>query len=276
MQLEMIYLDRPLMIKRAVDIAIPQADAEGRKQTTALLYVHGGGWNLGAREQFHHHLEHFSLRGYWAGSVGYRLAPGAKWQEQLKDVMEGYGRFLQRIDEAGDHVDRVIVIGSSAGAHLASLLALMEPWQLDVPVVLAEGQARWRKPDACVSINGPGSMERWDDMNELIRESIERVAGVGYDDETDVFAKMSPDRYVRAGCPDFLFLIVEREKYFPHPLVYRMSDSIRAAGSRSEVVYFEDADHGFFYGISSPLQQKALAVLEKFVEAIGAAESSLK
>lgn len=260
MNIQTIYLDNPLLLKRAIDVASPT----GAVCNTALFYVHGGGWSAGSRDQFHHHLEHFAALGYWCASVGYRLVPHVKWKEQLTDAIQGYDRFLRFLGEQGADISRIIVIGSSAGAHLASLLALMHPSQLEAErAVQLTGE--WRAPDACVSINGPGTLERWADMNKSIRESIEKLVGVSYEEPSDQFTKASPNYYVRPDCPDFLFMIVEKEQYFPHEAVYRMSEQIIEQGVGSQVIYYEGAEHGFFYGLQSPLQRKALADLEQYV-----------
>lgn len=259
MELTTYYLDRPITLRRAFDAARP----EGAPRDIALFYVHGGGWHAGARDAFHPHLEHFSAQGCWVASAGYRLAPHAKWNTQLADVMESYDRFVRLLKEQGANVRRIVVLGSSAGAHLASLLALMEPEQVGVPVRLS---GAWRKPDACVSINGPGTLEEWPDMHAGIRADIEKVIGVPYGSSAEPFAQASPDRYVSSSCPAFLFLVVEHEKFFPHEYVYRMSDRIQAAGGSSEVVYCEGAEHGFFYGVAGTLQKKALTILEAFLE----------
>ena len=261
MELITLYHDDPIVVKRATDIAKPI----GAAKDTALFYVHGGGWSAGARDAFHPHLEHFSKLGYWCASVGYRLAPGAKWHEQLADIMDGYDRFIRYLEQSGAEIRKIVVLGSSAGAHLVSLLAQMGPEDAARVGSTLRLTGPWRKPDACVSINGPGTLELWPDMNEEIKTSIEKVIGASYEDTTDKFALASPDRYVKEGGPDFLFLVVEHEKYFPHEYVYRMSKQIQELGGTSEVVYFADAQHGFFYGVSSAMQKKAMAVLEPFV-----------
>jgi acetyl esterase/lipase len=258
MHLFTIYLDQPLVLKRAVDFAQP----EGEVRDTAIFYVHGGGWNSGARDIYHYHLEHFSSKGFWCASVGYRLAPQAKFADQMTDVMEGYDRFVRYLEEHAPGIRRIVVTGSSAGAHLASLLALMHPEQLGRKLNLA---GEWRKPDACLSVNGPGTLEKWPDMNESIKNSIEQMIGAAYEEETDAFAKASPIRYVHEGCPEFLFFVVEHEPYFPHEYVREMSDRIVACGGKSEVVYFEGAKHGFFYGLRSDIQQRALKRMEQFL-----------
>lgn len=258
MNLSTVYLDQPLQLKRALDVAQPEGDVK----STVLFYVHGGGWSAGSRDSFHHHLEHFSNLGYWSASVGYRLAPNAKWTDQLADIMEGYDRFIRMMEDKQVGFTKVIVLGSSAGAHLVSLLALMRPDQVEAQIKLS---GEWRVPDACVSINGPGTLVEWPNMNETIRESVEKAIGARYEDKSDDFLKASPDYYVFEGCPNFLFFNVEKEKYFPHELVNKLSDKIREHGSESEVIFCEDAEHGFFYGISSPLQLKALKQLETYI-----------
>lgn len=259
MELFTVYLDQPLRLRRAVDIARPAEPAGG----TALFYVHGGGWQAGNRDLFHPHLEYFSGKGCWCASAGYRLAPGANWQEQLADVMESYDRFLQEIERSGGSVQKIVVLGSSAGAHLASLLAQMNPEEVGIPVRLG---GKWRRPDGCVSINGPGTMVEWPDMHAGIRANIEAVIGQAYGDSDEAFAKASPDRYVREGGPAFLFFVVEKEHFFPHEYVHRMSEQIRAAGGQSEVVFMEQTEHGFFYGVGGGRQRQALVHVEAFLE----------
>ncbi|MCU6708899.1 alpha/beta hydrolase [Paenibacillus sp. J5C_2022] len=262
MELTTLYVDEPLVLKRAVDIAKPS----GAAKSTALFYVHGGGWNGGSRDQFHSHLAYFSSRGYWCGSAGYRLAPAADWKQQLSDASEAYMAFLHDLECQGQPVQRVIVLGSSAGAHLASLLAMMPPDRL--PVQRTDRHAVWRQPDACVSINGPGTLEEWPDMNERIRDCIEQAVGCSYadSDRGEAFAEASPIAYVGQGCPSFLFLLAEHEQYFPHAHVYAMSESIRRHGGAAETVLIEGAEHGFFYGLTSPEQRQALRVLEAWLE----------
>lgn len=262
MELYTKYYDENLVLKRAVDIALPKR----LSRRTALFYVHGGGWSAGARDIFHEHLQYFSRRGYVCASAGYRLAPSVRLAEQMKDVIAGYDTFIADIRARELPVDRIVVLGSSAGAHLVSLLALTGPDQWNGGAGL---RGPWLKPAACVSINGPGTMEQWDDMNADIRKSIEEVIGAAYGEETEAFRKASPMTYVDENAPDFLFLIVGKEEYFPHAYVYEMSGKLQKHGKHADVVLFPEAEHGFFYGVDSEHQQEALKVLEPFLERYG-------
>lgn len=263
MEITTLYLNDPLVLKRAVDIAKPSSSAKH----TVLFYIHGGGWNSGSRDQFHSHLEHFSYRGYWCASAGYRLAPEVNWKQQLSDVTEAYLTFLHYLERQKQAVQQIIVLGSSAGAHLASLLALVSPELLGMP---HKDYDKWQQPSSCVSINGPGTLSEWPDMNERIRTCIEQVIGSSYDNSVyaEAFAQASPIEHIGVGqhLPSFLFLLAEHEHYFPHAHIEAMSEKIRRNRGVAETALIKGAEHGFFYGLNSPEQQQALRLLEAWLE----------
>lgn len=259
MELITRYYDEDIVLKRAVDIVCPTQVT----RRVALFYIHGGGWRAGARDGFHRHLYYFSRKGYVCASAGYRLAPNVHFTEQMGDVATGYDRFLAYIRERELEVDRVIVLGSSAGAHLASMLALTGPavWNRGI-----EPTVPWLRPIACVSINGPATLEKWEPMHEGIKRDIENMLGITYEEESPLFRDASPMAYAEGEAADFLFILAGKEKFFPHSFIYEMSEKLQQLSKRSEVVLFPEAEHGFFYGVGSPLQQEALTVLEPFLE----------
>ena len=265
------YYDKEVILKRAIDIALP----ETVNFHTALYYVHGGGWAAGSRDLFHTHLQYFSRKGYLCASAGYRLTPTVQLPDQIGDVFTGYEMFLSFIREQELDIQNLVVLGSSAGAHLASLLALTHPddWienrELRQRSQPENRQTQWRQPVACVPFNGPGTLEQWDDMNPVIKNDIERLIGAKYEEETVPFRNASPLAHVHAGAPDFLFLIVGKEDCFPHASIYEMDAKLKQAGNHSKVILFPEAEHGFFYDVKTEHQQQALAVLEPFIQRYG-------
>lgn len=98
------------------DIADPR-----RRQDSALLYFHGGGYVLGGLNT-HRQLVAKIARASWmpALNVDYRQLPKAHFTETLDDAVESYRYLL----EQGFQADRIIVSGDSAGGGLAFRLAL--------------------------------------------------------------------------------------------------------------------------------------------------------
>lgn len=94
----------------------PEAQARG-----VIVHIHGGGWTLGAPEQFDRwNLPLSRDTGAAVISLPYRLGPEHPWPAPIDDVTDGLAWAL---GAAGGLVgaDRIVVTGESAGAHLALL-----------------------------------------------------------------------------------------------------------------------------------------------------------
>lgn len=89
---------------------------------TAVVYLHGGGWNSGNPSMFHFIGQFFAQAGYPCLMPGYRLAPRHRFPAQIEDVCAGYAAGLAHLEALGVSARRVVVVGSSAGAHLGALL----------------------------------------------------------------------------------------------------------------------------------------------------------
>ncbi|GAA3996217.1 alpha/beta hydrolase [Sphingomonas humi] len=86
-----------------------------------LLFVHGGGWSIGdKRMEAGTKGAHFSAQGWAFASTNYRLVPAATVEQQAADVAAAIA-LLRR--QPGIDPDRIVIMGHSAGAHLAALVA---------------------------------------------------------------------------------------------------------------------------------------------------------
>lgn len=87
-----------------------------------VLFIHGGGWSLGDMASAGHMAVHFHALGYAFASVDYRLVPDVSPQQQAQDVAAALARLIGDAPRLGIDRARVLVIGHSAGAHLAALV----------------------------------------------------------------------------------------------------------------------------------------------------------
>jgi acetyl esterase/lipase len=116
-----------------------------------VVFVHGGGWKRGDKGNATGaaKVSHFVARGYAFASVNYRLVPGATVEQQAQDVADALAWLAMHASDLGIDPRRIVVMGHSAGAHLAALVAT-DPsylqkagWGLDrlAGVVLLDGAA---------------------------------------------------------------------------------------------------------------------------------------
>ncbi|MCF4006076.1 alpha/beta hydrolase [Corynebacterium uropygiale] len=102
----------------------PRPLEERSQPTTAILFIHGGGWLMGNLETHHSAARRLALEtGFPLVAVDYRLAPEHPYPAAIEDCRTAY-RWLSDPDaEHGLSVSSICVLGDSAGGQLAAILA---------------------------------------------------------------------------------------------------------------------------------------------------------
>src|ERR1700731_1396612 len=92
----------------------------------ALVAVHGGGWQGGARSTFQYWGPYLAERGYVLFAITYRLAKkGQKmFPQAVNDVLAAVQFVRGSAGQIKVDPERIGLFGASAGGHLASLAAL--------------------------------------------------------------------------------------------------------------------------------------------------------
>lgn len=142
------------------------------KSEKIILWIHGGGWNAGSPKFFDFVGQSIAREGYRFLSLGYRLSPKNKYPCQIEDVWEGYHAAIAFLQQKAIDTSKIIVSGSSAGAHLASILCY--------------GKTMPPSPDAdlaniigFIGLGGPYSFSG--DMSFSVRLLLDQLFEKGYD-----------------------------------------------------------------------------------------------
>jgi acetyl esterase/lipase len=107
----------------ALDIHHPTRDPA--RLAPAVLVVHGGAWRSGDKSALSHLARSLAAAGFVAVNVNYTLAaPGRPgFPIQLEELRAAFRWIRARASELRIDPARIGAVGSSAGAHLVSLLA---------------------------------------------------------------------------------------------------------------------------------------------------------
>ena len=91
-----------------------------------VVAVHGGGWQIGTRKFYTHWGDYLARNGFGVFAVDYRLMkPGVKtYPGAVYDVKAAVQFVRAKARDLAIDPDRIGLMGDSAGAHLAALLAL--------------------------------------------------------------------------------------------------------------------------------------------------------
>jgi acetyl esterase/lipase len=99
----------------------PAAERDGR--APFVLVIHGGGWGSGDSTQLSALNSMLARWGIAAFAMNYRLAPKDKWPAPLEDAQAAAEFIRDRASEFGVSPERWAVLGRSAGAQIAGVLA---------------------------------------------------------------------------------------------------------------------------------------------------------
>ena len=90
-----------------------------------LLFVHGGGWANGNKDNpgvVENKAAYWLPKGYIFISTNYRMRPDTAPLDQARDVARALAAVQKRASEWNGDASRVLLMGHSAGAHLAALV----------------------------------------------------------------------------------------------------------------------------------------------------------
>ena len=97
----------------------------GEKAPT-LVFIHGGYWQMRAKEAFTLFAEGPMAHGINVALIGYTLAPDATLEEIVAEINRGLDFLAEQLPVLGGDADRIAVSGWSAGGHLTAM-ALSHP-----------------------------------------------------------------------------------------------------------------------------------------------------
>ncbi len=107
--------------RQRFDVYAPP-DAHG---APVILLVHGGAWMIGDktnRNVIENKVARWVPRGFVVISTDYRMIPEAQVPQQAQDVAEALAFAQQHAADWGGDARKFVLVGHSAGAHLAALI----------------------------------------------------------------------------------------------------------------------------------------------------------
>lgn len=107
-------------LRQQVDLHAPD---QALGDAPLIVYIHGGGWQIGNHKMVQEKPGHFTAQGYVFASAGYRLLPQAPVEQQAADLGEALRVLRGAAEDYGFDPGKIVLMGHSAGAHLAALIA---------------------------------------------------------------------------------------------------------------------------------------------------------
>ncbi len=180
----------------------------------AIVAVHGGGWQAGARTSYGYWGRYLAQQGYVVFAVSYRLSkPGQKTYPQAVHDVRAAVQFVRgRGDAIKVDPDRIGMMGDSAGAHMAALTSLTYE---DPPFINAYPRDAFAsvsaRVKAVVGFYGVYDMaQQWnhDQLHRPHDNITEKFLGAPLTENRKIYLEASPITYVVKAKNATSFLIV--------------------------------------------------------------------
>lgn len=195
-----------------------------RASRPLAVYIHGGAWRMGSPERVRAKPQWFAEAGWAFASIGYRVLPEAAVEEQARDVAAGLRALRADAARLGVDPERILLMGHSAGAHLAALVATDERY-------LGEDRAAVR---AVILLDGAG----YDVTHEFnLRGPLARkLYGDAFGEDPVRQRALSPITHVDAGDPPEWLIVFAESRVDAREQTAQFGDALQQAGLRVERV----------------------------------------
>ena len=104
--------------RHRLDLYVPK----GQKDVPVMMFVHGGGFTVGIKDQYAFVGQVFATYGIATAVISYRLAPRTVYPDNVLDTARAFAWLRAHVAEYGGRADKIFISGHSAGATLIALL----------------------------------------------------------------------------------------------------------------------------------------------------------
>lgn len=239
------YIEKDPHARQTLDLVLPKSD----RPTPLIIWVHGGGWELGAKSLVA--APAFVTEGYAYAAINYRLSQHAVFPAQLDDCKSAI-RFL-RANAEKYNLDpkRIGVWGASAGGHLVALLGTSGN-SADADAANREHADQSSAVSCVVDLFGPtdlATMVKMFPKNDRFdingpTSPVTKLLGGPAAEKADLVKKANPLTYIDKSDPPFLIIHGDADPIVPWQQSQLLHDALKKAEVSSTLKIVKGASHG--------------------------------
>ena len=221
----------------------------------AIVSIYGGAWQRGSPDSDDTFNRYIAAQGYVVWAISYRHAPAYHFPTQLDDVRSALAYIKQHTVKYETNLDRVAMIGRSAGAQLAMLAAYQDP---PFPI------------KALVNYYGPVNLTAgYDDVPTPdpieSRATLRQFLGGTPTDFPELYYQASPLNAVKSDLPASLLIYGGKDHIIQSKYGRYLAQKLRSQGNKAIFIEIPWADHAFDLVFSGLSNQLALYHTERFL-----------
>ena len=219
--------------RHGLDVYAP-ANAQG---APVVVFIYGGGWRAGDRGMYRFVGATLAAAGVVCVVPDYRVWPEVRSPAFVQDAAQAVGWARAHAAEHGGDPARLFLMGHSAGAQIAAMLALNPAW------LGAVGMQPGRDLRGVVGLSGPY------DFLPLQSDTLKDIFG-----PEDQRPASQPINFVTPGAPPMLLATGDEDTTVLPRNSQRLAAKLREAGNQAELIIYPGVGHATIMGaFSAPL-----------------------
>lgn len=235
--------------RHRLDVAAPRGNRGSRP---VVVFFYGGAWQGGERAQYRFAARALAERGIVAVVPDYRVYPAARFPDFLHDCAAAVRWARDNAARYGGDPNRLFVMGHSAGAYNAAMLALDGRWLHDAGLDPKRDLAGW------IGLSGPY------DFLPIVDPVVQTVFG-----PRDTWPATQPIAYVSAGAPRALLITGNADTRVRPGNSVRLADALQRVGVPVQLITYPEIGHARTLVALSPWLRGDLPVLEAVTAFVG-------
>ena len=246
-----VVFAEPSGVRLTMDIYQPPT----RGTFPVIVQIYGGAWQRGEPGDRANFASLLASRGWVVFAIDYRHAPAFQWPAALDDVHAALAWIREHAIQYDADTTRMVLMGRSAGAHLAMLAAYKEPRAAVRGVVSYYGPADL--PDAYFHPPRPDPLD--------IRDVDVKFIGGSPEQKPREYADASPVSYADRAQPPTLLIQGARDNIVEARYARALRERLAAGGTNVAYLEIPWAGHAFDAVFNGTSSQLALYHTERFL-----------
>src|SRR6187200_2778163 len=240
--------------QQKMDVYLPAT--RSTTTTKVIIMIHGGGWNTGDKADFNEYVDSLKKRepSYAIFNINYRLANTPDLFPAQEQDVKAAVEFIYNKRQEYKVSDKFVLIGASAGAHLA----LLQGYKYPSPV----------KPKAIIDFFGPTDLVALYNHppNPLVQPLLFAVTGSTPATNNTVYTQSSPINFVSSQSPPTMILHGGIDIVVPPSQSVSLDTKLFISGVTHQYVFYPSEGHGWVGANLTDSFNKILAFLAANVD----------
>ncbi|MBL9177106.1 MAG: alpha/beta hydrolase [Verrucomicrobiaceae bacterium] len=248
--------------RQMLDLYLPETKTT--KPRPLVVYIHGGGWENGSKDQAGVLSNLIKDRNYAGASINYRLTNEAVWPAQIHDCKAAIRALRAHAAENQIDPEKIAVFGISAGGHLVSMLGVtggVKELEGDLGPNLSQSSRVTCVLDFCGPSNfftlpSQGSVINMDDP----KTAVSKLLGGTIKNKPATARNASPVTYLTSDDAPFLLIHGDKDPLVPYAQATEFDAALEKAKIPSILLTGTNRGHVFF---SAQLFERMRAFLDR-------------